>query len=601
MSLRNSKSKVAVTKTNTKKRNTTKLNNKTPQKAMPKKHSISSQKDKKSISKNMSLEKKFKERLELFTATIDSIQKTLETEDKEKVQEILNNIINDITFFLKLLPEIKEPQLLSDYKKVYKKFEKLLETTKIKFEISKTFSVDYQLKNTVIDDQQILFEKVRNNTTNNYFYRKYSDKNTPISVFDSDGSYYEQDQNDSSKYFIRVRTDNFFKIDINQYTNEYDESNSTLIDSISINIHQYESYFRNSKNELHIIELLFENNRLRNALSMMENNKIFDITVNVSNLQPSSDSKSIKMNNNKNLLLDNNTITENNTYNKNENKKLEPVFLSVAFYKPALNLLYAKSGVGKSFLSIAIGMSNAFKKCLYILVDCTNENELSRYDCLANKSKIITLNTLQKRTEEIKQKKKFWADFTIMVLNKQYKENGHYEQYKQYCQAENITKYVYRKMGVEDQSDKIITEIDVLKVLFKDAIDEKIDFICLDSLNGLLKDPRKINRNSIRPIIEMASGNNLTFLCIHHANKKGVIAGSTATLEEFEYVYRLSNETDADVNILPNTDENILFLDEEKARHSKQKSFTIKVKFENDIKPIYELINVNNYIKSKKK
>jgi hypothetical protein len=273
-------------------------------------------------------------------------------------------------------------------------------------------------------------------------------------------------------------------------------------------------------------------------------------------------------------------------------EKPQPIYKEVAFYRGYLNLLYSSTGGMKSLLSIDVG--NEFKKCLYILVDKDNRSELSRYvNRLGSKANIITLKNIQHKTDAIQSSKKVYADFQIMhfIKNK--------EKFKEYCAVEDITGRIYKGMGIAGLQDKVIKELEVLDAIIADAIDNfHIDFICLDSLNGLFGDTNRLNRMAIRKLTQRAVENEITMLCIHHDNGKGEIAGRKSIAEEFDYIYRIL--PDNAVTDLPDN-EKVILLVEEKASYSNPKTFRFKAIFEDALNPKFVFLEQCDNSKSSMK
>lgn len=276
----------------------------------------------------------------------------------------------------------------------------------------------------------------------------------------------------------------------------------------------------------------------------------------------------------------NSTVAQNITH--------PPVFLGVAFYALRTNILYADGGLGKSLLSIEIAKSNQFKKCLFVLVDNGSDDDLARYiNGLGEKAVIITSKEVKQKRTELVSNRRGQANIqtTFFYANtKSYKELSHYN---------GIKKTVEREMGINDQTKEIIDDIYALDALIAEKLKTcEIDFLCIDSLQGLFGDSRRLNRRVIERITQKAADNRLTLLCIHHSNKRGKIAGSSSIYEVFDYVYRLSP------NASPTNHRNegsYLVLEEEKARYTKPQTIHLKAIFNNSPNPKYELISQTDY------
>lgn len=269
-----------------------------------------------------------------------------------------------------------------------------------------------------------------------------------------------------------------------------------------------------------------------------------------------------------------------------------PVFLDSAFPKSRRIILYADSGSLKSLLSIAIGKSKYFNKCLYILVDNVSEDDLQRYkDGVGDKSIFITCDRLENEVNNMVNTQNNYASFLCCKIfnldNKLYKDFKHMAE---------VVSHVNKNTGIKNKNNNSMDELSAIESIVLKAIDEEIDFICIDSLNGLFGDSRKINRFNLRRIIKIAADNKLTLLCIHHANKEGKMAGINAIKEEFDYVYYL--EKDMENNNLPDN-EYYINLIEEKSRFSKEKYFSLKATFLNDNIPEFTLLDKTSNIPHK--
>jgi len=260
-----------------------------------------------------------------------------------------------------------------------------------------------------------------------------------------------------------------------------------------------------------------------------------------------------------------------------------------ALYKGLCNLIYSPPGGFKSMLSKYIGTLPIFNKCLYIIVDSSNSIDLSRYSMtLGEKAIIISQKMFQQKAEGLENAQRWQIHLeSIMVYNLPA------NQYRDLNRMEEILNKIKRKYSSKDQVPKV-DEVTVLCEIISEAIQMGIDFICVDSLNALMGDTRKLNRKTIQRILQLAKENGVTLLCIHHTNKSGIIAGSSSIVEEFDYVGRLSNDTTV-TSLARN--ERILLLTEEKARYSIPQAYHIKAVFGDGPNPTFELVSKEDYSK----
>jgi len=267
----------------------------------------------------------------------------------------------------------------------------------------------------------------------------------------------------------------------------------------------------------------------------------------------------------------------------------KPILFGKAFYKNARNLVVAPAGGFKSFLSINLAANEEFQKCLFIILDSSNEYDLLRYtEALGNKAIIITLESFQNKEDALKNTRRWDAILESMMV---YGFGA--ELYRDFRHAEEIKNSIFKKYGIKEGANVSIDEVSVLNAIIIEAIKTMgIDFVCIDSLNALIGDSRKLNRKTIRRITELAIANKVTLLCIHHTNKLGQIAGSSSISEEFDYIARLSLDKPSIQTI---NNETILLLSEEKARYSKKQTYQAKIVFEDGPNPKFQLISQTDY------
>jgi len=274
---------------------------------------------------------------------------------------------------------------------------------------------------------------------------------------------------------------------------------------------------------------------------------------------------------------------------RNADTECEParILWGEALYKGLCNLIYSAPGGFKSMLSKFIGALRIFHNCLYIIVDSSNSIDLSSYrKTLGEKAIIISQKMFEDKVDGLEDTKR-WKIFleSMLVFNlpaKQYHEGKRFEE---------ILCRVKRKYNSGNNVSKI-DEITILQEIIREAIKMGTDFICIDSLNALIGDSRRLHRKSIKRILQPARENGVTLLCLHHTNKAGIIAGSSGISEEFDYVCRLSNDTTA---TRLERNERRLVLTEEKARYSIPQAYHIKVVFGDGPNPKFELVYREDY------
>jgi hypothetical protein len=347
------------------------------------------------------------------------------------------------------------------------------------------------------------------------------------------------------------------------------EREKNAIDSLKRNI---------NRNKFKLDEVSYEN-----IVKEYFNNFLFEgnIEVNISDSEQSNDA----------LIIDTNNHADETPEMEQRKKPIKaiPIFMKVAFPKGMSHILYADAGIGKSLMSIAIANSDEIKKPMFILVDNGGGGDAWRYhQALGDKAVIITWEMFNKKADDMEKEKRNIADRQIMM---EYNLNAVYRQNLR--NVENITNRVYARMGIKNKVD-IIDNISVLVAIMEETVKpSSVDFICVDSINAVFGDVRRINRERIQRITKTAADAKTTLLCIHHTNKnKKEYAGSGAIGEAFDYVYRLSKCLSS---ITTSNNETILLLEEEKARYSKENTYRIKRTIIENNPPEYELLEQTEF------
>jgi hypothetical protein len=266
-------------------------------KAMPIKRSGSPSKNKKPTSKDARPEKLFKERLESLNAGIDFIQNTLNSADMDtdKVKDVFKNVFGDITSFLKLFPKIKSNELLTSYNKILKKIESFMNSIRFGLENENIFSANNAIKAFGPNEKNVLIKKMKDKDDNFFFIKEYLEDKTPDILFSNNGKLVNFSNFKPDVTFDKVKV-NIDRVEILVDVINNNKNNYILIESTMINKELYYSYLgadfdttNNEKGELvvrnnipfdlTVINLLFENQKLRNRLLKLEDKKNIDITL----------------------------------------------------------------------------------------------------------------------------------------------------------------------------------------------------------------------------------------------------------------------------------------------------------------------------------
>ncbi|MDR0442136.1 MAG: hypothetical protein LBH44_01855 [Treponema sp.] len=521
-------------------------------KTIPTKHSAPVSNDKKPVNELTKSEILFKEELESFAENVKLSKVALNSSDTDKINKSLKSILDNITFFLKLLPEVKNDRLLSSYHKIYKTFEMFMNTTAINIEKINANSVDKYIEDNTLDENSIRIEKIIGD--NIYFYRiVFFDKNTSISIFADDGkpiiSYVIDQSGKRNVKFSKknksnkITVDNGFKIEIAE---DFDETKYTTKESIIVNKNKYSSYlvldnytFSQEKVlDKNIVELLFENEKNINTLLRIKNNKIFDIKLNI--------------NTSNKLAHNDNTVSTKNDTNlqKNETCPTPFLFLDKAFPQNKKNILYAPTKKGKSFLSIEVGLSEKIKNPIYIIVDDQDDYQLSRYKKLGNKANIVNF----KMFSEVKEK------LVNMEADKTFFESLFYcfnfDMYNFIKRFNKIFNERLKSIGINKKP--VIDEIAVIENIVETISKESgIDFLCIDSLTSIFGASQSITRQKIERLISISVKNNATLLVIHHTtSNEEKMLNHSAIAPCFDNEYLLIEEKKIDDTYIVKLKEN---------------------------------------------
>jgi hypothetical protein len=259
-----------------------------------------------------------------------------------------------------------------------------------------------------------------------------------------------------------------------------------------------------------------------------------------------------------------------------------PLWENIAFPQFKRNIVYADPGVGKSLLTAEIGRSREIKCPLYFIADDDSGTQLPIYkSVLGEKGLLIPLSTLQAKKVEIEEKRKNTLMPDLLL-----------ECQPSYKFVQNAQERVLKRNGIEPNiAEKVDTLLSIDSIVDEAVKERGVDFVCLDSLNAIAGDPKRLNRNFIHRVAKIGSKYSITLLVVHHTNKIGDMAGSSAIREIFDHVYRLS----VDNSIMVGENEAQLVLDEEKARFSKPKTLFIRRKFVDDMRAEYKLFDVHDY------
>ena len=201
-------------------------------------------------------------------------------------------------------------------------------------------------------------------------------------------------------------------------------------------------------------------------------------------------------------------------------------------YQGKNNILYADSKAGKTYFSIEIAKNDNIKKPLYILLEDYSGDQAERHNLnLANRDyKLLDLRDFKEEYNHELEDRKGQANIEIFkhILS------------NTYHRITNIGRQIYIDAGLIKKGTDKLDRIAVIERIMKAAIENGIDFICIDSLKALMKGNR-IDRDGIDRMLELVSGKGITFLLIHHPTKndKDVMADTDELRMAFDNIYKL--------------------------------------------------------------
>lgn len=526
-------------------------NNKKNTKTIKKKiKQVSKNKQPKKIipNKNSKSELLFRTKLDTLITNIDSLQKLSGDSDIKKTQDIIKYIVDDIVLFLKILPEIRDANLLTAFNKAYRKIERFIKS--VNLNIKNIDSINKGNNNSNISHNNIMLEKVKDNTSVYFRVKLNEDGNTIVKL-------YSEDFTLMRKYIV-IPIENQEKR-INNFTVEF------------------ESDIYND-NDYTILETIIDGNRQNNKLTGNQGNIFYNIFMDINSNNSSA--------NNVKNITNNNNIED---IDKIDNADNEMLFLDVAFPKNEKSILVSPSKVGKSFISIEVGSSEKIKHPLYIFVDDQDSPQLQRYkNKLGDKATIIDYNMFNEKREELKKEYKKKKNMKLL-----------FEQMIQYSDKynkieKNIFKLLFDNWVIDNESKHNSFEVDIIEYIVKSVAEEKeIDFICIDSLSAIFGVSQRLKRAYIDSIIKIANRHKASLLIIHHTTGDDItMQNKSAISGSFDNEYLLSHEKSIDnINILK-----LIGI----SRYSGRKSFMIKQIFEDKHTCNYEIIKdaTENYANS---
>jgi hypothetical protein len=286
-----------------------------------------------------------------------------------------------------------------------------------------------------------------------------------------------------------------------------------------------------------------------------------------------------------NKEIDDKSVQEEDVTKSSTNVKLESdiyLFQNTTICKRRANLLYSEPGVGKTLFSFEIAKCDEIKKPLFIMLDDPSGEQIPLCkSILKNKCEIISDDEWEQEYAKVKGSLKDSIDSKVnskMLLGMLLKDYRDIFQH-----AENQKKQDYKQAGVYDDTEKL-SNLLVLQRVIKDAVSRGVDFICIDTINGL-KDRIHIQYWDIKNIIKISSDYNITLLVLHHPNSDGSLEINFQ--RGFPRIYKLVKESQVG-------DKSVLVLSEEKVRIAPERTIKIERVFAKDKTLSYRIKSIDD-------
>jgi predicted ATP-dependent serine protease len=261
-------------------------------------------------------------------------------------------------------------------------------------------------------------------------------------------------------------------------------------------------------------------------------------------------------------------------------------------YKGQTSLLYSDPKVGKTLLSIEIAKSSEIKKPLFILLDDSSDRQHYRYESLiSNKpgTKLITEDRWEEKKEIIKkemQEKNKEQAMQNVLLNFFPEKNS----VELVMDMQKEIKKLNKESGIEEKT--LLNDFLVLKRIMNEAVSDDVDFICIDTLRGLMGKTIILNYAILNKIINIPSKNNITTLLLHHTNKDHEVATSKDLERKVDNIYKLSKD-------ISNNDSGKSYLViETESRYGPCPSVKIERTISDDDAVIHTIISIDNNLKT---
>jgi len=195
--------------------------------------------------------------------------------------------------------------------------------------------------------------------------------------------------------------------------------------------------------------------------------------------------------------------------------------------------IYAKEGIGKTFMSIQIAKDWPQLKTVIFALDDSSDKQLGRYASLAviTKNEFNVLKEAIKASVEKQCQLKALIDFGFSKI----------EIVKDWNWIEERKKKLMKEFGATEKQK--IDDILVLETYAESKLCSDASFIIIDSLNGLLGDVWNIRRENIVKIISLFQKmkERKTLCLLHHANKDGEIEGASSLSQLMDTVLKIED------------------------------------------------------------
>jgi archaellum biogenesis ATPase FlaH len=210
--------------------------------------------------------------------------------------------------------------------------------------------------------------------------------------------------------------------------------------------------------------------------------------------------------------------------------------LNGLIHRGEIAAIVSRPGVGKTYLGIDIAKNPHLGKVVFLELDDTNGTQSKRFEIVPNLH-VITAGEWKRLLQLFKEEVKTQID-TKVNWDKYLSSEARITDRKERLQKE---------FGIN--TEKRIDNLMLYERTMQLPIVQDADAVIIDSLNSLLGSPDRVQRRNLERIISPFKDTGKTLIILHHINKEGEIAGSSAFSEMMDLVVKLDSLDGGMINI----------------------------------------------------